>query len=206
MKGVAIIHPKLQTETVVQSIADTYPSSRQNKSIFMSYGQNWHSYWDLYHLHKVPWEICWLCVWGNGSENTDNFQNACPEFQCLLLVLANSALLLGHTECLTPHVKCVNLPSVRGLQIPLHTPPFPTHQQWVIIFDSDIWRENANVRKEVFRICKKILYKRPSKGNIATGYSKEKQEKNLRGRSSHYKCEILLRINKNISTSKLTSA
>lgn len=206
MNGVAIILQRLQAEAVVQSIADTYPCCRQNKSIFMPGRQNRHSCWDLYHLHKVPWEICQLCAGGNGSENTDDFQNACLEFQCLLLVLANSALLLGHTESLTPRVKCIDWLSVWGLWTPLHAPPFPKHQQWAIIFDFDIWRENANARKEVFRICKKILYKRPSRGNITTGYSKEKQEKNLRGRSSHYKWKILLRINKNISTSKLTPA
>lgn len=206
MNGVAIIRHRLQAEAVVQSIPDTYPCCWQNKSIFMPHGQNRHSYLDLHHVHKVPWEICSLCMWGNGSENTDNFQNACFEFQCLLLVLANSELLLIHTKSLTLHVKYVDLPSVQRLQTPLPTPPFPKHQQWTIIFDFDIWRENANARKEVFRICKKILSKRPSKGNITTGYSKEKQEKNLRGRSSHYKWKRLLRINKNKSTSKLTSA
>lgn len=45
------------------------------------------------------------CMWGNGSENADHFQNACFEFQCLLLVLANSELLLVHTKSLTLHVK-----------------------------------------------------------------------------------------------------
>lgn len=187
MNGVAIIFQRLQAEAVVQSIPDTYPCHWRNKSIFMPHKQNRHLYLDSHHVHKVLWEICSLCMWGNGSENTDNFQNACSEFQCLLLVLANSELLLGHTKSLTPHVKYIDLLSVWRLQTPLPTPPFPKHQQWAIIFDFDIWRENANARKEVFRIRKKILSERPSKGNITTGYSKEKQEKNLRGRSSHYK-------------------
>lgn len=82
-----------------------HPWCWQNKSIFMPCGQNCHSYLDLHHVHKVPWKICLLCMWGNGSENTDNFQNACFEFQCLLLVLANSELLLVYTKSLTLHVK-----------------------------------------------------------------------------------------------------
>lgn len=77
----------------------------QNKSIFMPCRQNCHSYLDLHHVRNVPWEICSLCMWGNGSENTDHFQNACFEFQCLLLVLANSELLLVHTKSLTLRVK-----------------------------------------------------------------------------------------------------
>lgn len=89
-----------------------HPWCWQNNSIFMLCGQNCHSYLDLHHVHKVPWKICWLCMWGNGSENTDNFQNASFEFQCLLLVLANSELLLVHTKSLTLHVKYVDLTSV----------------------------------------------------------------------------------------------
>lgn len=82
-----------------------HPWCWQNKSIFMPCRQNCHSYLDLHHVHKVPWKICSLCMWGNGSENTDHFQNACFEFQCLLLVQANTELLLVHTKSLTLHVK-----------------------------------------------------------------------------------------------------
>lgn len=87
------------------SCCPEHPWCWQNNSTFMLCGQNRHSYLDLHHVHKVPWKICWLCMWGNGSENTDNFQNACFEFQCLFLVLSNSELLLVHTKSLTLHVK-----------------------------------------------------------------------------------------------------